>query len=347
MGRVLRTGIIARVANTSVDPDFMPPDILNIQSELTVPIVHKRERFGVINLESRHPDAFTALHERFLVNLADHAAIAIDNVRLFEERQIQIDILTMLHSMSLTLLSATSLQMVMDIIVQYALAIAHAKDVHLYLYDPAADTLNFGASLWLDGRQNVEAVKPERGGSTSQVARSGQKEIIEDVTQLDPSPQFKRGPGFGAAARIPLKRGNRVLGVLVIAFREAHYFSDNENRALDLLANHAAIAIENARLFDEARTGRDQMQVILNSARDGMMLIGADSTLILTNPAAERLLNFSLRHATGQSILRLLAKLRREELQSPGAPALLKASRTLLKKIQQKPDEIAREFIRA
>jgi len=41
-----------------------------------------------------------------------------------------------------------SLKAVMHLSVEYALVITHAKDAHLYLYDPASDTLTFGASLW-------------------------------------------------------------------------------------------------------------------------------------------------------------------------------------------------------
>src|SRR5262249_5906909 len=110
VGRVLRTGIIARVDDVQKDADFVVGVLSNARSELCVPIVHKGERVGVINLESNHENHFTPRHERFLANLADHAAIAIGNVRLFEERQMQIETLIKFRNLSLLLLSATSLQ---------------------------------------------------------------------------------------------------------------------------------------------------------------------------------------------------------------------------------------------
>jgi PAS domain S-box-containing protein len=342
MGRVLRSGAIARVGNVEGDPDFYPGEVLNIRSELCVPIVHNEERVGVLNLESTRPDAFTELHERFMVNLADHAAIAIENARLFEERQIQIDTLIKIRELSLKLLSATSLRSVMDLIVEYGLVIAHAKDAHLYLYDPTAETLTFGASQWLDGRRNVEASRPERGGRTWQVAQTGETLIVEDTTQVKMTTSFGRASGFGAIARIPLKRGEQVLGVLIIAYRQPHIVTETEGRALDLLANQAAIAIENARLFEEVRTGRDRMQVILDSTRDGVLLLGSTGELILANPAAEQLLNQRLKDLWGQNVLRVIAH-RHQHTDNPQSFAsMVGAIRRILRDIRKQPDQATR-----
>jgi two-component system, NtrC family, sensor histidine kinase KinB len=343
MGRVLRTGIIARVGDVQFDPDFRPGEIGEIRSELCVPIVHKDERVGVLNLESHRPDAFTELHERFMVNLADHAAIAIENARLFEGRQIQIDTLIKFRDLSLALLSATSLRSVMDLLVEYALIIAHAKDAHLYLYDPVSDSLVFGASLWRDGRRNVEASRPERGGNTWQVAHSGKMQVIEDIAQVQPEPYFEHGPGFGAVARIPLKRADQVHGVLVIAYREPHFFTETESRALDLLANQGAIAVENARLFDEVRTGRDRMQVILDSTRDGVLLIGANDELILANPAAERLINQPIKGLPGKNALRQIARIHEQASDPQAIASMIGAIRRMLRAIRRAPNQVVRQ----
>jgi NtrC-family two-component system sensor histidine kinase KinB len=342
IGRVMHTGQIARIGDVRTDPDYRRFDLSGTLSELCVPIIHRHECVGILNLESRRLDAFTELHAQFIANLADHAAIAIQNVRLFEERQIQIDTLIKLRDLSLSLLSATSLNAVMNVIAEYTLIISRAKDVHLYLYDRATDTLTFGASLWLDGRENIEASKPERGGTTWQVARTGRSQIVEDVSQLQPAPQFKHGPGYAAIARIALRRGNRVMGVLVVAYREPHHFSDNEMRTLDLLAYQAAIAIENARVFDEVRAGRDQMQVILDSTRDGMMLIGANGELVLANPAAERLLNQALQRYTGMPMMRLIARLHRQADDPTNGEAIVGAIRNLLASVAHNPHSAAR-----
>jgi GAF domain-containing protein len=328
------------VADVRDDPDYMN-GLTDMLSELCVPIVHKGERVGVINLESRHLDAFTASHERFLINLADHAAIAIGNARLFDERQRQIDTLIKLRDLSLELLSADSLKTVLRLIVEYTLMITRAKDVHLYLYDAAQDNLTFGASMWWDGREDIEAKRPSRDGRTWQAARTGQMLLIPDMSKLQNTSEYREGRGLGGIARLPLKRADQVFGVLIIAFRDVHYFSDNEVRVLDLVASQAAIAIENSRLFEAVRAGRDRMQAILDSTRDGILLLDDQGTLLLANRAAERLLARPLLTYVGQKILRLLVKTRREEGDTK-YPDLIKEAHSILAEIKKAPDGVTR-----
>jgi two-component system, NtrC family, sensor histidine kinase KinB len=345
IGRVLRTGTVELVGNLRHDPHHIPTTETIMCSALAVPIMHDNERVGAIYLESERFNAFTPTHERFVSNLADHAAIAIANAWLFEERQTQIDTLIKFRNLSLELLSLNSLKEVMNLIVEYGLIIAHAKDAHLYLYEHETETLMFGASLWLDGRENVEAAKPHRYGRTWRVAETGRAEYIEDVEQLDPRPNFRDGTGFRAIARIPLMRGEVVMGVLNIAFREKHHFTESEIRALDLLANQGAIAIENARLFDEQRISRDRMQAILKSTRDGVMLLGNGGELVLANPAAERLLNYSLHLATNRNLLRTVILQNKQAQETEGLSSLIKVVRLILAELAHSPDKIvSQEF---
>jgi len=344
VGRVLRTGDIARVSDVRLDQDYFE-GVPGALSELCVPIVHEGQRVGAINLESFELDHFTASHERFMINLAEHAAIAIGNAKIFEERQRQIETLIKLRNLSLELLSAASLKQVMNLIVEYTLIITHARDVHLYIYDPFSDHLKFGASLWLDGREDVEATPPSYGGRTHQVARTGQMHLIPDTSDLEPRRHYGSSSHMGAVARIPLKRGGRVLGVLIIAYRDSMYFNDNDIRILDLIAGQSAIALENARLFEQVRTGRDRMQVILNSARDGMILIDERGGLALANAAAEQLLGYPLHVFEGHNILRVVARAKYELKGIPNLDFWKKQVHDLLMAIKRSPrDATRREY---
>ena len=339
IGRVMRTGVNARVGDVHADPDYAPSSLPGVMSELCVPIVHNGERVGALNVESRRPGAFTASHEQFLMNLAEHTAIALGNARLFDERQQQIETLIKLRNLSLELLSATTLRDVLNLVVEYTLIIARARDVHLYLYDPSNDSLTFGASLWLDGRQNIEAARPSRHGRTYQVVRSRRMQLIPVMHAVKSPGQFQDGVGYGAIARIPLKRGDQVLGVLIVTWPSAHYFTDIETRIFDLIAGQAAIAIENARLFDEVRSGRDRMQLILNSARDGIILIDGTGALALANPAAERLLGYSLHEHQGMNIFRLMVRARREMTNTPNVDFWVSQVHNLLDILRANPDQ--------
>jgi len=86
MGRVARTGQPVVVGNARVTPDF-EPIVAQTQSQMAIPILYQGEVRAVINLESPYPDTFSQEDLVFVTRLADHAAIAIENARLYQQAQ--------------------------------------------------------------------------------------------------------------------------------------------------------------------------------------------------------------------------------------------------------------------
>jgi signal transduction histidine kinase len=86
IGRVARTGQPAVIGEVQEDPDSEPV-ISQTHSQMTVPILYQDEVRGVIHLESPHLDAFSRNDLDFLTRLTDHAAIAIENARLYQQAQ--------------------------------------------------------------------------------------------------------------------------------------------------------------------------------------------------------------------------------------------------------------------
>lgn len=77
-----------RVPNVHLDPRYMAcvdVDIMDVNSELVVPLVFKDRLVGVLDLESREYDAFTARHEQLLSTLASSLTIAMENAHLYEQ----------------------------------------------------------------------------------------------------------------------------------------------------------------------------------------------------------------------------------------------------------------------
>ncbi|MFN8420895.1 MAG: GAF domain-containing protein [Anaerolineae bacterium] len=310
---VLNSGQSMQFGDVRDYPGYLPSGVPEVRSEMVVPVKYKGETLGVLNLESRRLDAFTGSHRSFVVLLAEHVGVAINNARLFIERQTQLENLIQLRNMSLRLLDAKASKEALQQIVTFALTIMKARDVHLYLYNPISEQLTFGASIWSDGRENVEARQPSSDGRTWRVAHTGQMLLIPDVSKVQASTDSVDERGYGSIARVPIKRGEQVFGVLVLTFREPQFFDDGKVRTLDLIATQSAIAIQNVTLFEEVQNTRDQMQVILNSARDGMALVSSSGTLLLVNKAAERMFGKMMQSAVGHKVFRLLVQVRRME----------------------------------
>lgn len=255
VSRVLRAGKPSRLDEIPSDDGYpLHSGSGQMRSELCVPILYKGKCVGVIDLASRSPRAFDANHERFVFNLAEHAALALGTTQLFKRREDEITTLQRVRGLALNLLSGNSMRAVLWHIADTVLKIIHNGSVHVLLYEGA-------------------------GG-------------LEQPAYL-PAPQ---------GLIIPIQRGSQTLGDLVVLLDDPADFSDNLYQSLELVALQAAAAIQNWRLFEQIRATNDRMEVVLNSAREGMLLIEANGTLMLANQTAEAFLAHSLQEVEGKPI---------------------------------------------
>ncbi len=310
-GRSLQTGEAVRVDDVTQVPEYLciRPDV---RSEMAVPIILDGQRLGVINLESVQPSAFDADQERFVTSLAEHAAIAIQNARLFEAVQQRAVEFQTLRAIAVDLLSEADLQHRLQVIAREALKRAQARDIHIYLYDQASDTLTFGTSLWNTGEIDQEFAPPRPHGMTATAARSGERLVIRNPHE---HPLFRDAPHewgtIEAIVSVPLKQADEVIGVFNIAFDQQASLTDDTLHFLDLLATQAAVAIVNARLAEATRTSRDRLQAVLDSINDGILMFDVNGRLVLANPRTEYLLNIRTREFMGQHFIRILKRLGR------------------------------------
>ena len=121
-------------------------------------------------------------------------------------------------------------------------------DAYLFLYE--AGRLTFGAGKGIKVDETLPWRSPRPRGLTYTVARLGQTMIIPDMST---HPLFAEEKWEGSIVGIPLKVGPRVVGVLTVARKPAREFKPEELRAIQALADQAAIEIENTRIESLAR----------------------------------------------------------------------------------------------
>ncbi len=311
-GHALRTGEVQLAGDVHANPHYMPTRS-NIQSELAVPIMLDERRLGVLNLESTRPDAFDKEQARFISNLAEQAAIAIQNAQLFETVQKRAEEFQTLRAVAIDLLSASDLAHTLKVIARETLQHTGAHGVHIYLYDQASEQLTFGTSLWADSDPERPSPEPRPDGMTATAARSGERLVITNprkhplVQPMVGRPDWEQ---LEALASIPLKHGGEVIGVFNVVFDEPQQqFNGEMLHFLDLLAAEAAVAIQTARLTEQTRLGRDRLEAILNSIHEGIMMFDMQGRLVLANPRAEYLLNQRVADYKGQHFVRVMRHL--------------------------------------
>jgi diguanylate cyclase (GGDEF)-like protein len=154
--------------------------------------------------------------------------------------------LEVLRQASLQLTSSLDLKEVLYSLLESAFKlVGDTRDANIFLYQDGK--LTFGAAIFEDQRRDTPWAEPRQDGLTYAVARSGNVIAIEDMHK---SPLFQTAPKswHGAIISLPLKFGGKVLGVMNISWPKARQFDQQELHAMELLADQAAIAVENARL---------------------------------------------------------------------------------------------------
>ncbi len=186
-----------------------------------------------------------------LAHLAQTFNQMMDDLSSRERRlQSRLSELETLRQINLQLTSTLDSSHVLKTIADSALRLTHAAEAHIFLRGETDNHLQFGASAWRSGANNIQARPPRPNGLVMQSTQTGQPQIINQAKQhsLFNTPETQAW-NIQAAIAYPLKLADRVLGVLNISLDDRDTFSEGEMRILQLLADQAAVALENARLY--------------------------------------------------------------------------------------------------
>ncbi|MFB0536673.1 MAG: GAF domain-containing protein [Anaerolineae bacterium] len=107
--------------------------------------------------------------------------------------------------------------------------------------------------------------RPTGRGPTGTAIRTGQARVmnhIESDPTYAPWREAAEARGYRSSAALPLCHGEQVLGALNVYSAEPAYFTDEQVQVLQSFANQAALAIQNARLFEQVRAGRERLQTL-------------------------------------------------------------------------------------
>ncbi|HUQ41861.1 MAG TPA: GAF domain-containing protein, partial [Candidatus Limnocylindrales bacterium] len=239
-----------------------------------MPLMHKDRVFGVIALRRYEPRPFTEKQIALLRTFADQAAIAIENVRLFNETKESLERQTAISEVLKTISRTVfDLEPTLAAIVENAARLADA-DVAWMTQRLDADHFTWGAQYARDPnfRAQLDASRPRRIGMISseggsimmKLYRDGQTIAIADIDAdpalRDQSPTVKL-TGARSLVAVPVRSEGDVLAAFVVGRLALRPFSDREARLIETFADQAAIAIQNVRLFNEIQQKSRELEV--------------------------------------------------------------------------------------
>ena len=253
VGTVLKMGAPLVVEDTDQEPRFRQLlEARRIRSAIYAPMKWREESYGVISVGSLRRNAFSSYDLNLLNALAIQASVAVHNARLYVDLEDRIGELHAIFEIDKAITSAVDLNTVLQQIVQMSIGLFDAKISSLMLLDEDSQELVMAAAHGMS-EEYIHKGNIKVGESIAgRVISEGRPIHVPDIS-ADPRHVFSanaREEGLTSLLSVPLSLKDKVIGVLNIYTNEQHSFTPHEINLFTSLASQAAIAIENARLFE-------------------------------------------------------------------------------------------------
>jgi signal transduction histidine kinase len=235
-----------RVAHHITDPE-------RIRSLLHVPITVGGEVFGVFGVNYCQTRRFTGDEQRLLLALAQRAALAIANARLYARTEQRSREVEALYRADEALHASLKLDDVLQALVEVANDILDADKTAVMVWDDGHQRLAARAGCGFSPETLKRMVHGPGEGVTWIVATTGRPIAVNDVHK-DPrvARHLSDAEGIRSFLQVPITVGGEVFGVFGVNHCQLHTFTADEQRVLVALAQRAALAINNARLYEQA-----------------------------------------------------------------------------------------------
>ncbi|HEY4717772.1 MAG TPA: GAF domain-containing protein [Anaerolineales bacterium] len=266
-GHVASTGQPWRVPDVRKEPRYLNVSP-NIRSELCVPIHgNNNSVLGVINAESTQLDAFSDKDLRLLNTIAGQMGTAIEKLRLFESERVQREQAETLREVGAILGSAIDSSHVLDLILDQLKRVVPFDSASIQIIK--GDNLSVRA---IAGELNTNIIGFEIPIETDKVAHpllyQHRTMIYEDISNHPDWVQLSLSESIKSWIGAPLIVRGESIGVLTVDGFRPKQFSQADAQLVSTFAIHAGIALENARLFEEAQEAYVQTVSALASAID-------------------------------------------------------------------------------
>ena len=230
------------------------------RSWLGVPMLLGEEVVGVISAQSYSPNAFGERERELLSTIADTVAIAIENARLYEAEKRRTSRLTQIVKFGIDLASIRQEDELLETLVNHIADIMDSPTCTVMLVDMEKNEAVVTAQTGLPAGSNKARITLNLP-IIRKLLETGEPLILADIDLQEPSiRQILIRPDIKAFFAYPMMRSGQVIGAITLSSLHPYYPSPEEISACHLLAERAAAALENARLFEKTERHLQQVQ---------------------------------------------------------------------------------------
>jgi sigma-B regulation protein RsbU (phosphoserine phosphatase) len=263
VGHVVTTQDTKVVGDITLEPNYVEV-VPGMASTLAVPLVHKNKPIGALNVLSKSRDMYSERDAAILRQFAAHVALALVNARLFEQQRLDAEAFETLAEIGRDVAALINLDELLARIAQLARRVVDYRTFGILLLNEGTQELEIKVAVQFGDRVALPKV-PMGQGLVGYAALHREAVLVPDVSE---DPRYIRVvEDVRSELAVPMLLKDRCVGVFDLESPELDAFTKRDVEILTLLASQAAVAIENARLYEEVSQTEARLEKELRFAR--------------------------------------------------------------------------------
>lgn len=286
----------------------------NVHSALIVPLVAQDRVAALLTLATTNrKNRFTEHNIALARMLAGQLAAAITSFVITDAARRRSAELATLNDISSAVTSSLDTQEIYHLVVQKLNEYFRVEAGSLLMRDDETGDLEFVMTLEAGVEKLAGEIIPRGQGVVGYVAEKQRYAVVADP-QHDPRFYSKISEKTGYPTRsilcVPMIVKGRTIGVIELLNKEDGDFTEEDADRLMRMAATIGVAIENARLFQQVANGRDRLEAVLNSNKDGILMAETNGVVMIANPRAAQILQMQRDDLLGRQMNEVLTQLR-------------------------------------
>ena len=243
ISRIVTNRELAILSDTSKEADWENRGgTSTVKSWIGLPLVYGSETIGLLTLDHDQVGFYTSDLEEVLVPLANQAAIAVNNARLFQNERQRADDLSLLREISETISSTLDLNETLAAIVAGAMRLTNTDTSVIHLVNETGQSIIRSIEYPTGFHPTPRFSKAK--SLTRTIVDTGEPIVVPDIAKEPRVNQRVLEKGIKSLVGLPLKLGGKVVGVLFLNAMQPRQFTHEQQTLLLALAERAAIAIQ-------------------------------------------------------------------------------------------------------
>ena len=266
------TGWVARESktvaikeNAGKDKRFKAFDVLpedKYEAFLSVPIIHNNKTIGVINVQHKSSHEYAKATINLISLIAKQISGTIEHARLYEETKKKALQFDSLNRVSQSIISHDYLDEILNLIVVVTAEMLNSKICSVMLLENKGKELAIKATQALSPEYTKKPNLKVADSLSGEVIQTKKPVIIDDVKTNEKYQhrELAAKENLSSMCTVPMVVRDEAIGVITVYTKEPHEFTKEEIGVLQMVANQAAVAVENTKLMDETMRAKEALE---------------------------------------------------------------------------------------